>query len=249
MKTLFLLLGLSLAPLSSACAQTIHFLTEEYAPFNYTKSGAITGIAVDQMKLVTERAGIHHTLEIMPWARAFSLAEKQPMHCVFTAGYNRDRATRFVWIKPLLKDQMVMLKRQDAVYDNLTIVKARELKVGSQRGDFAVEALEQIGFHDIDLAADIDITLRKLLSGRIDLMPTSVKTYEKMRLDGVPVEKAMMLAGQVYGDACNKDTHADLIERMQDEIDKLIISGEQVRIFAASAQQPQPPTSQTTRPK
>lgn len=245
MKTLFLLLGLSLAPLSSACGQNIHLLTEEYAPFNYTKAGAITGISVDQMTHVAERAGIDYTLEIMPWARAFTLAEKQPMHCVFTTGYNRDRATRFLWIKPLLKDQMVMLKRQDAVYDDLTIVKARELRVGSQRGDFAVEALEQIGFHDIDLAADIDVTLRKLLSGRIDLMPTSVKTYEKMRLDGVPVEKAMMLAGQVYGVACNKDTPLDLVERMQAELDKLIVSGEQDRIFAAYGLPPNPRTSQT----
>jgi polar amino acid transport system substrate-binding protein len=83
------------------------------------------------------------------------------------------------------------------------------------------------------------------LSGRIDLMPTSVKTYEKMRLDGVPVEKAMMLAGQVYGVACNNDTPADLIQRMQAELDKLILSGEQDRIFAAYGLPPNPRTSQT----
>lgn len=233
MKTLFLTLSLSLAPLSAPLAETLHFVTEEYAPFNYTKDGKITGIAVDQVHAMSKAAGIDYTIEIMPWARAFAMAENQPMHCVFTTGYNRERAERFVWVNPLLKDQMVLLKRKGEKYDGLTIVKARELRVGSQRGDFAVEALELIGFKDIDLASDIDITVRKLLSGRIDLMPTSIKTYEKMVKDGQPVEKAMMLAGQVYGIACHKDTPPDLIKSLQAELDKLIMSGEQDRIFTA----------------
>lgn len=233
MKTLFLTFFLSLSPLVAAQAETLHFVTEEYAPFNYSKDGKITGIAVDQMSAVAKAAGIDYTIEIMPWARAFATAEKQPMHCVFTTGYNRERAVRFVWVTPLLKDQMVLIRRKGDGKKNLTIIEARDLKVGSQRGDFAVEALDLIGFKNIDLAADIDLTIRKLLSGRIDLMPTSIKTYEKMVNDGLPVEKAMMLAGQVYGLACHKETPPDLVKRLQAELDKLILSGEQDRIFAA----------------
>lgn len=233
MKTLLFALCLSLAPLSQAVADTLHFVTEEYAPFNYTKDGKITGIAVDQVEKVAKAAGIDYTLEIMPWARAFAMAENQPNTCVFTTGYNRERAERFVWVNPLLKDQMVLLKRKGDAYDGLTIVAARELKVGSQRGDFAVEALELLGFKNIDLAADIDITLRKLVSGRIDLMPTSIKTYKKLIKDGYPVEKAMLMAGQVYGLACNRQTPLGLIKGLQAELDKLIVSGEQDRIFTA----------------
>lgn len=233
MKTLLLTFFLSLSPLVAAHAETLHFVTEEYAPFNFSKDGKITGIAVDQMNAITKAAGIDYTIEIMPWARAFATAEKQPMHCVFTTGYNRERAVRFVWVTPLLKDQMVLIRRKGDGKKNLTIIEARDLKVGSQRGDFAVEALDLIGFKNIDLAADIDLTIRKLLSGRIDLMPTSIKTYEKMVNDGLPVEKAMMLAGQVYGLACHKETPPDLVKRLQAELDKLILSGEQDRIFAA----------------
>lgn len=249
MKILLLMLCLVLGPLSPAFGQTLHFLTEEYAPFNYSKGGAITGIAVDQMRIIAERAGVDYTLEMMPWARAFSLAENQPMHCVFTTGYNRERAGRFVWITPLLKDQMVMIRRKGAAHKNLTIVEARELKVGSQRGDFAIEALELIGFRNIDLAADIDITIRKLLSGRIDLMPTSAKAYERMVKDGLPVEQAMLLAGQVYGVACHRDTPPDLVKRLQAELDKLIQSGEQDGIFAAYGLPPNPRTADSRRKK
>lgn len=233
MKTLLLTLCLSLAPLSAPLAETLHFVTEEYAPFNYSRDGRITGIAVEQLAAITKAAGIDYTLEIMPWARAFALAENQPMNCVFTTGYNRERAGRFVWVNPLLKDEMVLLKRKDGSKGPDSMQEALAMKVGSQRGDFAVEALEDLGFKDIDLAADIDISVRKLLSGRIDLMPTSIKTYENLVNQGQPVEKAMLMAGQVYGLACHKGTPPDLITRLQAALDRLIVSGEQDRIFAA----------------
>ena len=229
MKRLIFALVLAAAP--PAFADEIKFVTEEYAPFNYSKDGEITGIAVEQVHRIAAAAGLDYTIDIMPWARAIALAESQPMHCVFTTGYNRDRAPRFLWITPLLKDQMVLVKRKDGKAAPATLVEAREMRVGSQRGDFAVEALEQIGFTNIDLAADVDLTVGKLLSGRIDLMPTSMKTYEKMLGDGLAVEKALTMAGQVYGIACHKDTPVAIIERLQSALDALILDGSQDRIF------------------
>lgn len=249
MKTLLLTLCLSLASLSSPLAETLHFVTEEYAPFNYTKDGKVTGISVDQIELMAKAAGIDYTIEIMPWARAFAMAESRPMNCVFTTGYNRERADRFAWVNPLLKDEMVLLKRKDGGRGPATLKEALHMKVGSQRGDFAVEALEELGFKDVDLAADIDLTLRKLISGRIDLMPTSVKTYEKMLAEGQPVAKAMLMAGQVYGLACHKDTPQDLIARLQAELDKLIRSGEQDRIFTAYGLPPNSKTAENGKKK
>ena len=128
---------------------------------------------------------------------------------------------------------MVLLKRKDGHKGPMTMSEALRLKVGSQRGDFAVEALEDLGFENVDLAADIDVSLRKLLSGRVDLMPTSIKTYKKMVKEGQPVEKAMLMAGQIYGIACHKETPPDLIKRLQAELDGLIVSGMQDRIFTA----------------
>lgn len=233
MKTLFLTCCLSLAPLSPSLADTLHFVTEEYAPFNYVKDGRITGIAVEQVETIAKAAGIDYTLEIMPWARAFAMAENQPGTCVFTTGYNRERAGRFVWVNPLLKDEMVLLKRKDGSKAPATIEEALGMKAGSQRGDIGAQALEDLGFRTIDLAADIDISVRKLVSGRIDLLPTSIKTYENLVKQGQPVEKAMPITGQIYGIACNIRTPPGLIHRLQAELDKLILNGGQDRIFAA----------------
>ena len=146
---------------------------------------------------------------------------------------DRERAGQFLWVTPLLKDEMVLLKRKDGGKGPATIKEALTMKVGSQRGDFAVEALEDLGFTDIDLASDIDLSVRKLLSGRVDLVPTSIKTYESLVQQGQPVEKAMLMSGQIYGLACNAKTPAEAVASLQAELDKLILSGGQDRIFAA----------------
>ena len=53
----------------------------------------------------------------------------------------------------------------------------------------------------------------------------------------------MLCRGQVYGLACHKGTPSDLIKRLQAELDKLILSGEQDRIFTAYGLPPNPRTA------
>ena len=232
MRTLLLALCLSLAALAGAHAQAIHFVTEEYPPFNYRKDGAIVGISIDQVTAITKAAGVDYTIELMPWARAFALAEHEPLHCAFTATHNKERHARFRWIEPLLEDVTILVRRRDGARAD-TLDEARKLRTGTQRDDYTVDLLAEKGFRDIDLAADLDITLGKLLSGRIDLMPTSYKTFEKMLHEGHPVEKALVMEGQRYGIACQKDMPEEIATRLQAALDTLILSGGQDRIFAA----------------
>lgn len=214
-------------------AADITFVTEEYAPFNYSENGEIKGIAVEQVRQIASAAGLDHTIQIMPWARAIALAEHQSGHCVFTTGHNQERHHKFHWVEPLLKDQMILVKRKGDDLAVTTLEQARGLRVGAQRGDFAVEALKARGFTEIDLAADLALTLGKLKTGRIDLMPTSVKTFEKLIQSGEPVERAMVLDGQIYGIACNLDLPEATVTALQQALNELITSGGQDEIFAA----------------
>ena len=216
-----------------ARAGEITFVTEEYAPFSFSDGTMVKGLAVEQVHRIAAAAGLTYRIEIMPWARAIALAERQQGHCVFTTGHNRARNRKFRWVEPLLKDQMVIVKRKGDRLAATTLEAARHQRIGAQRGDFAVEALREHGFTHIDLAANVAITLGKLKSGRIDLMPTSLKTYEKMLKEGQPVEKAMLLDGQIYGIACHKAMPPQIVSAMQKALDGLISSGQQDAIFAA----------------
>ncbi|WP_245295003.1 substrate-binding periplasmic protein [Pararhizobium antarcticum] len=176
--------------------------------------------------------GIDYRMEILPWARALSLAESQPSTCIFTTGYDEDRAPRFKWVMPLLLDRMVMLKKAGSAVKPLNVEDAKRFTVGTQREDLSSTYLKNNNFTRVDLAVDMESTLKKLLSGRIDLMMTSEKTFETMRADGKAVEAALTLEGKAYGFACNLAVPDATIAAMQGALDRLIKDGVQDRIFA-----------------
>ncbi|OHV82493.1 ABC transporter substrate-binding protein [Ensifer sp. LCM 4579] len=236
MKKLILAILLNLA--ATAHAETIHFLTEEYRPYNYLSDKGPSGASVDQVALIMKAVGLSYDIEVLPWARAFAIAERQPFHCVFTTGHDAERDGIFKWIEPLLVDHMVMVRRKDATAAPKSLEEAKDFVVGTQRGDFSASYLKERGFQRIDYAAALDSTLKKLLAGRVDLMMTSEKTFETLRAGGTPVEAALTLDGKQYGIACHKDMPDEIVSRMQVELNRLITDGTQDRIFEAYGLRP-----------
>jgi polar amino acid transport system substrate-binding protein len=228
-KKLFLAIFLGFS--ATAHAETIHFLTEEYRPYNYSSDEGPAGASVDQVALIMKAIDLPYEIEVLPWARAFALAESQPLHCVFTTGHDAERDKKFKWIEPLLVDHMVMVRREDADVAPRSLDEAKQFIVGTQREDVSATYLKEHGFQRIDYAASLDSTLKKLLAGRVDLMMTSEKTFETMQAGGTPVEAALVLEGKQYGIACHKDMPEEIVSRMQVELDRLIADGTQDRIF------------------
>ena len=229
MRHLVFTLVLFLAGL--ARAEDLTLLTEEYPPYNFSRNGVITGTSVEQAELMMEALGLRYRLEILPWARALSQTEQQPQTCLFTTGHDEERDKRFKWVEPLLVDQMIMVRKAGSGVNPANIDEAKRFTVGTQRKDFSASYLRDNNFPKIDLAADLETTEKKLLSGRIDLMVTSEKTFEAMRDRGSAVESALVLEGQRYGFACNLALPDELIARMQGELDRLIATGTQDRIL------------------
>lgn len=223
--------ALALLLSGTANAQTLRLLTEEYPPYNFSKNGIISGAAVEQAELMMKALGRPYSLEILPWARALSLAENQPWTCVFTTGHDEERDKRFKWVEPLLIDRMVMLRKAGSGVNPANIEEAKRFTVGTQRGDFSGTYLQNHAFPKIDLAADMETTVKKLLVGRIDLMVTSEKTFEAMRDEGKALEPALVLEGKLYGFACNLGLPDAVVEKMQAELEKLIADGTQDQIF------------------
>ncbi|WEX76520.1 transporter substrate-binding domain-containing protein [Sinorhizobium numidicum] len=220
-------LGLS----ATAHAETIHFLTEEYPPYNFSTAGGANGASVEQVALIMKALDLPYDIEVLPWARAFTLAESQSLHCVFTTGHDAERDRKFKWIEPLLVDHMIMVRHRDSAIAPRTIDEAKEFVIGTQREDFSATYLKTHGFEKIDYAANLDSTVKKLIAGRVDLVMTSEKTFESMQAAGRPVEAALVLEGKQYGIACHRDMPDETIARLQAELDRLIADGTQDRIF------------------
>lgn len=216
---------------SVAHAQSLKLVTEEYPPFSYRESGVYKGSSIDQVELLMKDADIDYSIEMMPWARALMLAETQDMTCVFTTVHSEERDKRFKWVEPLLIDRTVLIGKSGSKIRPATIEDATKFVVGTQRDDFAADLLKARHFAKVDLASALDLTLKKLLNGRIDLMPISEKYFSKLKREGVAVDRILLLAEQINSIACNKSVPDRDIARMQASLKKLIDDGTQEALF------------------
>jgi polar amino acid transport system substrate-binding protein len=233
MKAAWLLCAvLELGAVYCAHAQpSIIFTTESYAPFSYRNpDGDYKGVGVDQITLIMRDLGVDYTFDIMPWARAIALAETEPWHCVFSAARTPEREARFKWVVPLYRDRNLLVRRAGSDVQAQTLDQARQFTVGTHREDYTETLLKELGFDTIDLSADIDTTLRKLLGNRIDMMPMSETVYRTLKADGTPLEEVMVLTEQVLGIACNRDMPDELIARMQAKLSAIVADGTQKAI-------------------
>lgn len=214
-----------------AQAQPLKMLTEEYPPFSYREGDTLKGISVDQVKRIMDGAGIDYSMEMQPWARAFSMAESTPDTCVFTTGMLPDRMPRFKWVQPLVLDLMILVRKAGNTVAPTTIEEAKRYTIGVHKDDSAEIFAKQQGFPRLDSTSSLDLSVRKLLSDRIDLMIMARTTFESLRQQGQPIEAALNLEGTRAGIACNRDLPDVTIGRMQAELDKLIADGTQATIF------------------
>jgi len=228
MKRLLLFAFLMLP--TAAAAQTVSFFTEEYAPFNYRDGKVIKGATVEQVEKVMADIGVDYTLELVPWARAYGMAQTTPMTCVFATAHNGLRDPLFKWIEPLLVDRNILIKAKNSKVAADDLEDAKKYLVGTWREDYTETTLKEKGFPKLDVASDFNATLRKLLGGRIDMMPISELYFDKLKQEQ-PLEMVTVLSTQPMGIACQKDFPDDLRRRMQVALDKLIADGTQRQIF------------------
>lgn len=229
MKVFSIMLSLAAAP--AAAADVIHFTTEDYPPYNYRVGAEIRGAGYDQVLLMMKAMNVRYTIEMMPWARAIALAETEPMHCVFTTAHIPERDQKFKWVEPIAVGRNFMVSNKDAGIKVANIEEAKSYIVGTQRNDYTQTLLENEGFPKIDLATDLKLTLKKLQSKRIDLMPISEQHYLELLDKGEKLDAQFVFSEQKFAIACNVNFPEDLLARMQAALDKLIADGTQAEIF------------------
>ena len=227
------LTGVLLGAASTGLAEdTLHLTTEEYAPFNFDQDGDIAGLGADQVEEIMRRSGIAHDVTLMAWSRAIGLAREKPMTCVFTTAHTVDRDTHFKWVEPLLVERTLLIRAAGSGVVPADVESATAYRTGTQTGDYTVELLRNAGFSQIDLARDLDLTLKKLLSGRVDLMAVSESYVHRKQKEGVPVEEVAVLHEQVFSIACSLKTPDGIVARMQQALTAMIADGTQAEILA-----------------
>lgn len=212
--------------------QPLVMLTEPNAPYAYQEpDGSFHGINVDQIVAIADGAGLPIKLDIMPWARALATGETEPMHCVYATARTAEREPRFKWVSPLGVARRILVRRAGSHIPATTLEEAKKFVVGTYRDDFTQHVLEALGFPNIDTSADTDTMLRKLMAGRIDLIPMSENMFRSMNNTEKSVERVVTLSEQPLGIACNRGVPDDIIARLQASLDRVRTDGRQQSIY------------------
>lgn len=176
-------LMLSLPRLSSA-AERPHLIitTESSPPSAMMGDGKVIGFATDKIRVIMERVGIDYAIEILPWKRAYLLAQNQPHTCVYSTTRVPEREALFKWIGPTHENDWTLFGRAGRNYQIATIEDARKYRIGAYNGDVRSDALIAQGF-TVDTVQDKLSNPRKLLVDRIDLWASSVRVGSAILAD------------------------------------------------------------------
>lgn len=233
MKTIFFTLIFFSFFLSGAFALSI--VTEDYPPFNYKDAkGKITGMATDVVLESLKEAGMKSEIKILPWARAYKMAQEKKDVLIYSIGRNKKRENLFKWVGKIAPYKVYFFKlkkRKDIKVSKLA--DAKKYKIGGLIDDARVQFFMGKGFDKakIQLVANDDMNVRKLVKGRIDLIAeddaTLLYRLKKLKVDINLFEK-MMLIKEVSDDsymAFSKKTDDLLVERLRKGLGKIKKNG------------------------
>lgn len=161
----------------SANLPALQVVTENWPPFNFENAqGEVVGTATRKVRKILAAAGIEHSIELMPWARAYQIASSEPNVLIYSIYKTSQRGPLFTWYCPLSHSPPIYLYRLATRTDiQLNDIEgAKSYLIGVMRNDSIHQMLNQLGFRNeqhLSVSANDDVNLRLLLAGRVDLMP------------------------------------------------------------------------------
>ncbi len=213
--------------------EDVRWLSEEYAPINYSDDGVPAGISVEIVAAMWERLGLQREvtdIRILPWARGYRMAQDDPDTCLFATTITEPRRKLFHFVEPLLDVRIVLIGHRDSAPAIDTIADLEPYRIGVVRDDIGEHLLHIAGANSTLVRTDsARIMVRMLRGGRFDLIAydQSVARWSMQEegLDPAEYVDVHVLEEADMGIACNRDMDPALIARMQEALDHLIADG------------------------
>ncbi|WP_158228838.1 substrate-binding periplasmic protein [Chitinimonas sp. BJB300] len=223
MKVLALACALAVAP--AFAADTLTFTTEESPPFNMTVSGKVSGVATEAVEEMAKRAGVTIKISMLPWERAYDMAQKEANTCVYSTTRTPPREALFKWVGPLVANKWVLYAKADAK-PVAKIEDVKAAKIGGYRGDAIANFLKDGGYKVEETTNDAQ-NPEKLVAGRIDYWATSEAVggtlVKEKKITGIKVILTFKEA-QMYL-ACGKGVADATIKQLNDALSAMTKDG------------------------
>jgi polar amino acid transport system substrate-binding protein len=214
-------------------AQRLYLATEAAPPYSVREGEHVVGIGADTVREMMARAGIEHTMELLPWKRAYTAALERSDACVFSTTRTPEREPLFKWIGPIGEADWVLMGRADRKLHLDNLDQAHPYRIGTYNGDARDQYLRSRGFNT-DPAPNDMLNLRKLMANRIDLWAASIRrgsvALARMGYADKVVPVLVFNRIRVYL-ACNRGVPDAMTARMEAALDAMEHDGTVQRIL------------------
>ncbi|WP_082616939.1 ABC transporter substrate-binding protein [Massilia sp. Root418] len=139
-------------------------------PVSYREDGQPAGLAVDVARHIQQRLGRSDPIEIIPWARANTVANAQPNVMLLSIVRTPQRAQRLLFVGPIFMAYISAF----AVKERAAEIRAMgegiyKLRSGARRGSIFVERARGHGYNLTDEPVSSEAAARMLMLRRFDL--------------------------------------------------------------------------------
>lgn len=227
---LLLTVTLLTIPCTGHCGE-LRILTENVPPLNYIHRDAsgkeeLVGQSVDIVKELQRRLNDKSEIQVLPWARAFTLTQQGPNTMLFSVARTKTREDMFQWVGPVGYKDWVFLALKGSPIRIEHLDEAKKIGIiATYRRDVRGEFLREEGFENLEYGADPQSILKKMLAGRNDLWIASWDEYvELAKLQGVDPESLVPIftaKRAQYFLAFSKDVPAAVVRSWADTLESM----------------------------
>jgi len=202
----------------------LKFITEEYAPFNYSEDEIASGFSTDLLQEICAEMDLDFNIEFSSWEEAYNTALTTDNAVLFSTALNSQRRDLFKWAGPIASLDWNFYAASGSSLELSDVDDAKDVGNIGVIADYAMEEyLVEEGFTNLSYCTDLNDAFTKLLNGEINLFAsdifTTTKTLELMGESEYAVKNLLTIKTELLYFAFNKAISDDVISEFQSVID------------------------------
>lgn len=222
-KKLLLLLLLLYFPFAVEARVKLKIVTTNYPPYQMKRGNEVVGMSAEIVKAILKKAEMKASYTVYPWARAYMIAQKEKNVLIHNISRTKKREKLFHWIGSITPNNVYLWKlrsRKDIVIND--IKSAGQYTFGVLKNDVKRHYLLEQGIHKdhVTIVVRDELNFRKLIFGRIDLMPYDEMAFlyklKQFGYDPIIAQRSLHLK-EISGEAwlaASKLTDEKIVEKL-----------------------------------
>ncbi|WP_122415147.1 MULTISPECIES: substrate-binding periplasmic protein [Pseudomonas] len=233
------LISVLLCLLLSAPARADHYqvVTEEWAPYNYSENGQLTGMTTEIVRAIMKVTGHEFTIVLAPSMRASHILKMRPRTIMYSMFRTPEREHLYKWVGPILEESIHPYQLATATPVTSLEQLLHAPQITTRHAGLLPDMLQSLGFKNLDKSATESVQLyRMLLNGRTGIIigdTAAGVAYQSRQLNiasgtlrQVPLE---LYRSSLYI-AFSRDCEDELVASWASALETLRQSGELERI-------------------